>query len=165
MGLMFPMVRGDETWLSARTNDFFHAEGKINSQIEVLKMFSRQPLITQPGVRPEKVLQILSPVELPTPCWLTLAWVASLPSPSSSFLCTSWFTHWGLLFPVTLLKTLSYGITLCRYSNTIVAKRNIRVSMLKSSYPKFCLVFFLLVSLLVAARIAQSNCIFTEICR
>ena len=41
MGLMSPVVRDDHILLSARNSDFFHANEKIDSQIEVLKMFSR----------------------------------------------------------------------------------------------------------------------------
>ena len=40
------MVCGDETLLSARTSDFFHADGKMDSRIEVLNMFCRWTPIT-----------------------------------------------------------------------------------------------------------------------
>ena len=41
MDTMSPMVRGDYTLLSAKTNDFFHTNGNMDSLLEVLKMFSR----------------------------------------------------------------------------------------------------------------------------
>ena len=41
IGRMSPMVRGDKTLLSARTSDFFHADGKMDYRIDVLKISSR----------------------------------------------------------------------------------------------------------------------------
>ena len=40
------MVRADKTLLSARTSDFFHADGKMDSQIDEFKMFSNWTPIT-----------------------------------------------------------------------------------------------------------------------